>query len=179
MASVDLPAPLPPEGRGWGGGPSPHGEGPSRDCGDAELRARRIGGPLNGKLAQKLRRDQTGSERQLWKWLRTLRASHGLHLRRQAPIGRFIADFVCHSKRLVIELDGRLHDPIRDRARDAWFLKVGYRTLRFKNEHLLEQPERVFAEIEFALGVGERLEGPLAHLQTPTPDPSPQGGGDR
>jgi hypothetical protein len=44
-------------------------------------------------------------------------------------------------------------------------------------DFLLDQWERALAEIEYALGLGGRLQGPLAHLQTPTPDPSPQGGG--
>lgn len=140
--------------------------------------SRRIGGPLKVRLARRLRNEATFWERRLWGWLRALRRSHGLHFRRQVPIGRFIADFGCHSAKLIIELDGPFHDPEEDRARDAWFSSAGYRTLRFPNELVIQQWDRVVAEIEHALGIGDLLEGPLAALQTPTPDPSPQGGGE-
>lgn len=89
-------------------------------------------------------------------------------------MGRFVADFGCHSARLIIELDGPFHEPQQDRERDAWFAKAGYRTLRFSNEVLSREWDRVIAEIEHALGVGRRLDGPLAHLQQPpTPRPPP------
>jgi very-short-patch-repair endonuclease len=115
----------------------------------------------------------------LWGWLRTLRKSHDLHFRRQVPIGRFVADFGCHRARLIIELDGPFHVPERDQNRDAWFAGAGYRTIRFSNEMVVAQWDRVVADIEYALGIGDRLEGALSRLQTPTPDPSPQGGGER
>jgi len=95
------------------------------------------------------------------------------------PMGRFVADFGCHSAKLIIELDGPFHDPGKDRERDAWFAKAGYRTLRFPNEALSRQWDRIIADVEFALGIAGRLDGPLACLQQPpTPDPSPRGGGE-
>ena len=146
---------------------------------DDEIKTRKPGGPTNGKLARRLRNEATGWERRLWGWLRTLRTTHGLHFRRQLPMGRFVADFGCHSARLIIELDGPFHDQERDRERDAWFAKTGYRTLRFPNEMVTEQWDRVVAEVEHVLGFGRRLDGPLACLQQPpTPNPSPQGGGE-
>jgi very-short-patch-repair endonuclease len=94
-------------------------------------------------------------------------------------MGRFIADFGCHAAKLIIELDGPFHEPQKDRERDAWFVAAGYRTLRFSNERVVGQWDRVAAEIEHALGIGDRLDGALAHLQQPpTPNPSPQGGGE-
>jgi very-short-patch-repair endonuclease len=141
---------------------------------------RRPGGPLYPKLARQMRNEATATERRLWTWLRTLRRNHGLHFRRQIPMGRFVADFGCHSAKLIIELDGPFHEIEKDRERDAWFVKAGYRTLRFSNEAVGFQWDRVVAEIEHALGVGARLDGPLAYLQQPpTPGPSPQGGGER
>jgi very-short-patch-repair endonuclease len=139
---------------------------------------RRIGGPIHRRLARRLRNDPTLWERRLWTWLRTLRKSHGLHFRRQVPIGRFIADFGCHGARLIIELDGPFHEPEKDTERDAWFAKAGYRTLRFSNDALAQQWDRTVAEIEHALGIGDRLDGPLTFLQPPTPGPSPRGGGE-
>ena len=140
---------------------------------------RKVGGPVHIKLARPLRNEATTPERRLWAWLRTLRHHYGLHFRRQVPVGRFIADFGCHAVKLVIELDGPFHQPQKDRDRDAWFAAAGYRTLRFSNEVVLGQWDRVASEIEHALGIGDRLDGPLARLQTPTPNPSPQGGGER
>jgi very-short-patch-repair endonuclease len=166
--------PLPLEGRG-------RGLGGSRESSPIEElpRTRRIGGPVHGKLARRLRNEPTHWERRLWEWLRTLRKTHGLHFRRQDPVGRFIADFACHSAKLVIELDGPFHESEKDSDRDAWFAKAGYRTLRFPNELVIPQWDRVVAKIEHALGIGDRLDGDLAFLQTPTTDPSPQGGGEK
>jgi very-short-patch-repair endonuclease len=144
-----------------------------------EVRTRKPGGALHGKPARRLRNESTAWERRLWVWLRTLRKTHGFHFRRQLPLGRFVADFGCHSIRLIIELDGPFHDPQRDSERDAWFAKVGYRTPRFPNEMVVGQWDRVIADIRHELGVGSRLDGPLACLQQPpTPNPSPQGGGE-
>ena len=139
---------------------------------------RKVGGSVHVKLARRLRNEPTVWERRLWGWLRTLRRTHGLHFRRQVPVGRFIADFGFHAAKLVVELDGPFHDPDRDRERDLWFAKAGYRTVRFSNAAVSRQWDRAIAEIEHELGVGDRLDGPLARLQTPTPNPSPQGGGE-
>jgi very-short-patch-repair endonuclease len=155
--------------------------GGSRRHPDSDVSARKIAAPLHAKLASRLRNDPTLWERRLWAWLRTLRKTHGLHFRRQLPMGRFIADFGCHSARLIVELDGPFHDARADRERDAWFATAGYRTLRFPNELVGRQWDRVTAEIEHAVGIGDRLDGPLARLQPPTPNPSPQaqGGGEK
>jgi len=139
---------------------------------DEFSRTRRIGGPFHVKLARRLRNDATTPERRLWTWLRTLRRLHGLHFRRQIPIGPYVADFGCHAAKLIIELDGPFHEPEKDRERDTWFAKAGYRTLRFSNDLAALQWDRVVAEIEHALGLGPRLDGPLARLQT---DPLPRG----
>jgi very-short-patch-repair endonuclease len=94
-------------------------------------------------------------------------------------MGRYIADFGCHAAKLIIELEGPFHDPGKDREMDAWFATAGYRTLRFSNEFVGRQWDRVAADIEHQLGIGARLEGPLAYLQQPpTPNPSPQRGGE-
>jgi very-short-patch-repair endonuclease len=63
----------------------------------------------------------------------------GLKFRRQEPIGKYIADFACHEKRIVIEVDGRQHltNKERDRERDNWFKEQGYKVLRFWNNEVL------------------------------------------
>jgi len=90
------------------------------------------------QAAQRLRRDQTPFERMLWPHLKQLKASHGLHFRRQAPIGPYIADFVCFSKKLIIELDGETHvgeaSLAHDAKRDAFLRQQDFHVSRFSNE---------------------------------------------
>jgi len=120
------------------------------------------------KQARTLRRQPTDAERKLWFLLRSLKPL-GLHFRRQAPIGIYIADFVWHQGKLVIELDGSQHADTRaayDAKRTEWLRSQGYRVLRFWNNEVLKSPR----------SVGEAV---LAAIKNPTPDPSPQGGGER
>jgi very-short-patch-repair endonuclease len=65
----------------------------------------------------------TEAEKRLWQMLRS-RQTKGYRFRRQVPIGRFIADFVCHTARLIVEIDGGQHDPSSYReAERAEFLQ--------------------------------------------------------
>ena len=87
--------------------------------------------------ARLLRRDMTDAERKLWQVLRAHRF-RGARFRRQAPLGPYIADFVCHALKLVIEVDGGRHSGSqKDAARDAWLHTQGYRVLRFWNNEVL------------------------------------------
>jgi very-short-patch-repair endonuclease len=84
-----------------------------------------------------MRHEPTDAERKLWYSLRGRRFAE-YKFRRQVPIGPYIADFVCHERKLIVELDGSQHaDAPRDAARDAWFVAHGYRTLRFWNTDFL------------------------------------------
>lgn len=78
----------------------------------------------------------TEEEVMLWSVLRRLRPL-GLAFRRQVPIAGFVVDFACHSRRLVVELDGSQHfeDPhaARDALRDAQLSELGYLVLRIPN----------------------------------------------
>ena len=64
--------------------------------------------PLIFERAKELRHDPTRTEVILWSYLR--KKPYGYKFRRQHPIGPFIADFYCHSLKLVIEVDGNIHD---------------------------------------------------------------------
>ena len=115
--------------------------------------------------ARTLRRNSTDAERILWSELRDHRLA-GAGFRRQVPIDGYIADFVCHAARLVIELDGGQHDwqQASDAMRTRRIEAAGYRVLRFWNHDVIGNLEGVLSEIQRAL--------------PPTPDPSPQGGGE-
>jgi len=115
--------------------------------------------------ARRMRRALTYSEAALWKLLRKT----DLHFRRQAPFGPYIVDFVCHEHRMIVELDGGVHDlpavATRDAERDAWLAGRGYRVMRFRND---QRPEDVLSMIFARLSA-----------DTPTPNPSPHGGGEQ
>jgi very-short-patch-repair endonuclease len=68
-------------------------------------------------LAKDLRKNQTEAEKALWEQVRDRRLN-GYKFYRQCPIGRYIADFYCPKLRLVIELDGGVHDEEAQRIYD-------------------------------------------------------------
>jgi len=91
-------------------------------------------------VARKLRKDTTDAERLLWHHLRTNQLG-GLKFRRQEPIGKFIVDFVCTDKNVIIELDGGHHgdqaQEKKDEKRTAFLDGRGYTVLRFSNNYTL------------------------------------------
>lgn len=99
----------------------------------------------------------TEGEKRLWKELRRFRADYGIHVRRQAPIGPYIADFAVHSYRLVMEVDGEHHftpaGERRDAVRDEWFARAGYRVLRITTGELSDDLDGCVATIMRELGV--------------------------
>ncbi len=105
--------------------------------------------PATRQRAQELRRFPTEAEAVLWEALRAHRLD-GLKFRRQHPIGPFIADFYCHPCRLVIEIDGDLHDKERDAARTSYLQDQGYRVIRFWNREVLEDLPSVLQRIKAA-----------------------------
>lgn len=107
--------------------------------------------------ARELRRSMTQGERRLWAGLRDLRTAYGVHVRRQVPIGPFIADFAIHSAKLVIEVDGQFHvegDGLaRDARRDAWLNDAGYRVLRFSTGDVAEAVDGCIEWVLHELGL--------------------------
>ena len=88
----------------------------------------------------------------------------GAKFRRQAVIGRYIVDFVCYERRMVIEVDGGQHyENQRDVRRDAWLKAEGFQALRFWNNEVLGNLDGVYQKIEDV-------------LKAPLPVP-PHGGG--
>jgi very-short-patch-repair endonuclease len=101
--------------------------------------------------AAELRKNMTKAEKVLWQEISNKKLS-GLTFRRQHPVNMFIADFYCHKARLVIEIDGSIHNieehRIHDLGREDEFDKFGLATIRFTNEEVFEKLELVVAKIK-------------------------------
>ncbi|MBE3040379.1 MAG: endonuclease domain-containing protein [Chloroflexi bacterium] len=87
--------------------------------------------------AKELRQEMTQAEQLLWERLRNRQLS-GLKFRRQHPLGPFITDFYCAETRLVVEIDGDIHDlqKEQDEQRTRQFEEFGYRVIRFRNKEV-------------------------------------------
>jgi very-short-patch-repair endonuclease len=120
--------------------------------------------------ARELRKKLTEAEKMLWNHLR-LRQMGDHKFRRQQPIGRYIVDFVCLEKRLIIEVGGGQHNErsAYDSNRDSWLISQGYRILRFWNN-------QIFGELE---AVKETIFETLKKSITPTLTLPLRGGGIR
>jgi very-short-patch-repair endonuclease len=98
-------------------------------------------------FARNMRAEPTMAERLLWKLLRG-RGLEEFKFRRQVPIGKYVADFVCLRHRLIVEADGPTHeDSLHDLQRDAWLVGQGFQVLRFKNNEIVTRPENVLMAI--------------------------------
>jgi very-short-patch-repair endonuclease len=100
------------------------------------------------EAARGLRKNLTETEDILWGRLRN-RQLEGCKFRRQQPLGRFVADFVCLEKSLIVELDGGHHadQSERDHERDSFLKESGYKVLRFWNHEVTSDIEKVLATI--------------------------------
>jgi len=106
------------------------------------------------QLCRELRKKMTHAEQLLWECLRDRRLA-GLKFRRQHAIGRYIVDFYCHEHRLIVELEGSVHDRPEqteyDKVRKRELEAQGFRILTFRNEEVLNDPESVLQRILEAL----------------------------
>ena len=101
--------------------------------------------------ARELRRSSTLAEKSLWKHMRNKKLSDSA-FRRQHPIDIYIVDFYCHQQKLVIEVDGEIHNSKfakeRDEGRTAEIEQFGIKVIRFTNEEILENIEQVLKIIK-------------------------------
>ncbi len=102
------------------------------------------------QLAREIRKHGTPAEKTLWKHLRNRKLA-GVRYLRQHPIGGYIADFYCPVLKLVIELEGSVHDEPEqrnlDRERFAEFRIRGFRVLRVRNEVVMTDVNQVLGKI--------------------------------
>lgn len=112
--------------------------------------------------ARDLRKRMTETEDLLWRELRN-RAFMGLKFRRQQPIDGYIADFCCFEKRLVIEVDGEIHDQpdqaAYDQERDSHLAHQGFHVLRVTNHQIKEEMAKVLQRIQLAVSGPSPLAG--------------------
>ena len=142
-----------------------------------QRRVRRVTRPLV-EAAQQLRRALTPAERVLWEALRS-RQMAGLRFRCQHAVGPFVLDFLCPTARLVIEVDGSIHDQQveQDKARTQHLEAYGYRVIRFRNGEVLHDLPTVLAQIEQAvlavLPAQRHRQGSRTASLSPTTSPKP------
>ena len=121
--------------------------------------------------SRELRRLQTIAEKHAWYLLRD-RRTPGLKFRRQVPIDDFILDFYCDELKLIIEIDGDVHEREvkagRDKVRDEKLKKLGYTILRFHNSVIRNDPDVLIENIRNLVTLPRRAEGA---------PPSPRGRG--
>ncbi|HHS82607.1 MAG TPA: endonuclease domain-containing protein, partial [Devosia sp.] len=123
--------------------------------------------------ARALRANLTDAERALWQKIRGRQL--GAKFRRQAPVGPYIADFLSHEARLVIEVDGGQHGATEeyDVNRTAYIEEQGFKVLRFWNSEILENMDGVLIRVMEVLRAspsGLSLSPPPDLTSFPPPD---------
>ena len=98
--------------------------------------------------ARTLRKNSTDAERKLWSILRN-RQLEEFKFRRQYTVGKFIVDFICTEKGLIIELDGGQHmdEQAEDDKRTSFVESKGYKVIRFWNDQVFKETNPVIEEI--------------------------------
>ena len=109
------------------------------------------------ELCRKLRKNLTPAEKVFWQVVRNRKVS-GKRFLRQYPIDFemgfqkrfFIADFYCHEAKLVVELDGKIHELQKefDDFRSSIIETLGITVIRFRNEEVLENIEEVIKKVK-------------------------------
>lgn len=99
---------------------------------------------------KELRKNQTKTEEALWFELRNEKL--GFKFKRQHSVGGYILDFYCPRKKLIVELDGEIHNTKEareyDLVRDKYFRELDYKVLRFKNGEVENGIEKVLEKIK-------------------------------
>ena len=101
--------------------------------------------------AKYLRENMTNAENVLWEYLS--KNQLGARFKSQHPVSTFIVDFYCHQYKLVIEVDGEIHNEQTDydNGRTAELERLGLKVVRFTNKEVLESTERTVLQIKTLL----------------------------
>ncbi|MBS1902264.1 MAG: endonuclease domain-containing protein [Bacteroidetes bacterium] len=118
--------------------------------------------------ARSFRKNPTHTEKLMWHALRR-HGQRGLKFRRQHPIIGFIVDFYCAEHRLIVEIDGDVHERSdverRDATRQRALEQAGFRLIRFTTNQVSMNIDGVISSILVACGLEEL---PQTHLESPT-----------
>ena len=105
-------------------------------------------------LAKTLRLNETIAEKRLWQQLRN-RNLDGFKFVRQAPVGPYVADFLCRERHLIVEVDGATHSSDEqiadDKKRSKHLETLGYRIIRLQNIELLQVMDQALTVIRKGL----------------------------
>jgi leucyl-tRNA synthetase len=145
--------------------PGPNGEGPLANVkewtsppaplhrverGAIKVPEYTVSTPLQYEFAKERRKNHTEAERQLWEEIRNNKL--GVKFRREHPIEMYIADFICLQEALIIEVDGGYHETeeqkIYDAARTKRLENIGFKIIRFTNDTVLQEIEKVIVQIK-------------------------------
>jgi very-short-patch-repair endonuclease len=117
--------------------------------------------PRLRKFAGNLRTDMTKAEACLWKYALKGKARKGYGFRRQRPALKYIADFMCKELKLIIEVDGITHtwpEVIeKDKIREEHLRAAGFEVIRFTDDEVLNDINRVISEIDYKIEEIEKL----------------------
>lgn len=109
--------------------------------------------PERRRINQQLRNNPTPAEKRLWQYLRNDQL--GMRFRRQLSIGRYIVDFYAHASRLVIEVDGDIHNQsdqaAYDAIRDDFMKRYGVQVMRVSNNNVMNNITAVISEIKYRI----------------------------
>ncbi|MCX6182051.1 MAG: endonuclease domain-containing protein [Bacteroidetes bacterium] len=105
------------------------------------------------EIRRSLRNDMTPAEAIFWNIIKNNQL--GVKFRRQHSIGNFVADFYCAQLKLVVEVDGGMHEDIinkmNDERREDYLNELGLTVVRFLNEEIYQSEERVKEELQGAV----------------------------
>ena len=108
--------------------------------------------------ARDLRKNMTPQERKMWNILRN-HQFYGFEIRRQYPISDYIVDFICRSKKIIIEIDGGQHNEDDnknyDLERTKFLESLGYKVIRFWNNDIDNNIEGVYKEMQKHFGINQ------------------------
>jgi very-short-patch-repair endonuclease len=117
------------------------------------------------QFARKLRKEQTDAEKIIWQCLRN-KQMNGNKFRRQFQIDKYIVDFICLNKKLIIELDGGQHaNNKKDLKRDAFLKSKGYNIIRIWDNEVMSNKEGVLEMIENIINADAPHPNPLPKVE--------------
>ena len=118
------------------------------------------------ELTRNFRKNLTQAEKILWDLIRS-RKLNGIKFLRQHPIyfkinrirRFFVADFYCAEARLIIEIDGKIHEKQKeyDEYRTYLLNNLGYKVIRFQNEEVIDKTSNVLKKLITSIKDGESI----------------------